>query len=219
MREKTTLGPQNGGERLTRKLVEGVLAIALLLNPASSSAQEVKTLGQKQDKKGFVANAPIVEREDSTITWDEAISWPNFEPNPRWWEISQEEIQEYLKNHEKELQELIIKNISEEKLDNETKEIVYNVLTNDEEIISVINEMVNDEDVRRAVLDWDKEYVQKELRSRLEDMFETNSLLKYLWWLTVLEIILTIIAGVIRKSHWLKFFRTHSPWWGDDIDK
>lgn len=74
MREKTTLGPQNGGERLTRKLVEGVLAIALLLNPASSSAQEVKTLGQKQDKKGFVANAPIVEREDSTITWDEAIS-------------------------------------------------------------------------------------------------------------------------------------------------
>ena len=163
MREKTTLMSQNKGKWQKRKLAGAALATVLLLTPTVAFATSGKCFWKNQDKKEIVAKTPAVAKSDSTITWEETVSWPNLEPNPEWWEISQEEIQEYIKNHKKELVENIDKQVAEE---------LYKEIIVDETIQEVIKDLVNDADIRQAVLDGNEEYIKQEIARKIVSPWE-----------------------------------------------
>ena len=63
-------------------------------------------------------------------------------------DVSPEEIQKFMKDHKEEL----VKYINETNNNDKINETIYEELIKDEKIISIIQEMTKDSDVRKAVL-------------------------------------------------------------------
>ena len=188
MREKTTLSSQNEKKWTKgKKIVGTALAATLLVTPAVSSAQETNVPEKNQDKKEIVSKTPVVAKADSTITWDEAVSRLNLEPGLEWKEISQEEIQEYLKNHKEDL----IQNIEDEKLSKETAEILYKEIMGNKQVQEFIEEMVNRDDIRQAVLEGDEEYIKKEVSRGIRDKNRTSRLYG------IMPLLLFFLSGIL----------------------
>lgn len=157
----------------------------------------------KENLKEIIISTPTQKENDSTIMYNDAKWLENWEEIG----ITSEEIQEYLENHKEE----IVQTINKEKLDDKSKEVVYEELMNNKKIQFVIEKMVNDQDTRKAVLEWDSVQIQMELQKELEVEFETHRFLKTIWslevFLFIINIIIGIIRGIVRTSHWKTFFR------------
>ena len=187
MRETITLGSQNEKKWTKAKKIVGLaLAATLLFTPTLSTAQETNASGQKQDKKEIVQKTSAVEEADSTIAWDEAVSWSNLVS----WKISQEEIQEYLRNHKEEL----VKHVDEE-----TAEAVYKEVMGNKRVQGLIEDIVNRDDIKQAALEGNEEYIQQEVNKSIEKA-TIGPRLETLWsgalaWAFVTFIVIMLITS------------------------
>jgi len=187
MRETITLGSQNEKKWTKAKKIVGLaLAATLLFTPTLSTAQETNASGQKQDKKEIVQKTPAVEEADTTIAWDGAVSWSNLES----WKISQEEIQEYLRNHKEEL----VKHVDEE-----TAEAVYKEVMGNKRVQGLIEDIVNRDDIKQAALEGNEEYIQQEVNKSIEKA-TIGPRLETLWsgalaWAFVTFIVIMLITS------------------------
>lgn len=131
--------------------------------PLKTSAQE--QISPESKKVESTTPTSTQKQDSSTILYDEAKQMLNGEKR----EISTEEIQEYIQNNREEFEEYI-KNNGEELnkiIDKQTMDILREQLANDEDIKSMINKMVNRDDIRDAVKKGNTQYIQEQIKEEL----------------------------------------------------
>lgn len=131
------------------------------------NAQEIVTQERNEITKEIVVSKTQADI-DSTISYDEAKQLLNEEKI----EISTEEIQEYIMNNREEFEEYVKNNVEElnKIIDKETMDMLYEEIENNEDIKSMINKMVNRDDIKIAAMKGNTEYIQKQIKIALNDI-------------------------------------------------
>lgn len=137
----------------------------------------------------IVGENSAVANWDSIITWDEAVSWPNLEPDPKLWEISQEDVRKFLREHKESFKDFV---------DKKTFEAVYKEVLWNEKIQNFIEKMVNREDIRQAVLEGDIKYIQQEVEEELKSSKRHEFVS---WWFVWFDISMIVVAIFLWVSH------------------
>ena len=179
--------------------------------PWKASAQKQISL-EKKDLIESAISTPNQKQDSSTISYDGAKQLLNVGKR----EISTEEIQEYIQNNREEFEEYIKNNGKElnKIIDKQTRDMLYEQLANDEDIKSMINEMVNRDDIRNAVIKGNTEYVQEQIKEELYHKFNLNRFEEVVGesviflfkaavygfiWLFILYIIASVIKTIVLK--------------------
>lgn len=182
-----------------------------LMLPWKASAQKQISL-EKKDLIESAISTPNQKQDSSTISYDGAKQLLNVGKR----EISTEEIQEYIQNNREEFEEYIKNNGKElnKIIDKQTRDMLYEQLANDEDIKSMINEMVNRDDIRNAVIKGNTEYVQEQIKEELYHKFNLNRFEEVVGesviflfkaavygfiWLFILYIIASVIKTIVLK--------------------
>lgn len=188
----------------------GALLLALAL-PWNASAQE-QISPEKKDSIECIVPTQTQKQDSSTISYNEAKQLLNGEKR----EISTEEIQEYIQNNREEFEEYIKNNGKElnKIIDKQTMDILYEQLANNEDVKSMINEMINRDDIRDAVIKGNTEYIQEQIKEELYYKFNLNRFEEALGkgiiflfkaavygfiWLFMLYIIASLIKAIVWK--------------------
>lgn len=174
----------------------GALLLALAL-PWNASAQE-QISPEKKDSIECIVPTQTQKQDSSTISYNEAKQLLNGEKR----EISTEEIQEYIQNNREEFEEYIKNNGKElnKIIDKQTMDILYEQLANNEDVKSMINEMINRDDIRDAVIKGNTEYIQEQIKNELEYYKNVFYCLLFMIWIVIFSMILTKILFKILLS-------------------
>jgi len=135
--------------------------------------QKVSNFDFENTKSSLVENFSDDELWDKTITWEDAKE-----------QVVQRELQESIIGNEK-FQELV-KEYWEEK----TQEILNTIFTS-EKMQEIIEEALKDEDIQKALEDWDQEGVTKGIEKIMKDS------LKNPIWLEAINRLFIMILGVV----------------------
>ena len=145
------------------------------------NAQEVVTQERSETTKEIVVSETQADI-DSTISYDEAKQLLSEEKR----DFTKDEILEVIKNNKEILNNTNINGTISEKL--------YENLLENEEMQQIIQEMVNSDYIKKAVIEWDDELIKDTLIIKLKDKFNTTGFFEVRW-------IISFICSI------LKFFR------------
>ncbi len=170
-------------ERWTWKKVLTTCALfwALIL-PWKASSQEQNSPEIKKDSIESVIPTQNLSQNSSTIPYDNT-TWLKNEGKRI---FTKDEILEIIKNNQEILNDTNINEVISEKL--------YENLLENEEMQEIIQEMVNSDYIKKAVIEWNDEDIQEILKYKLEDKFDTTGFFEVRW-------IISFICSI------LKFFR------------